>query len=60
MSDGAAAVLVMKRSTAKKLNLPILGIFHSFAVIGVPPSLMGIGPAYAIPLALEKAKLKVN
>jgi acetyl-CoA acyltransferase 1 len=58
MSDGAAAVLVMKRSTAKKLNLPILGIFHSFAVIGVPPSLMGIGPAYAIPLALEKAKLK--
>jgi len=59
VSDGAAAVLAMRRSVAKKLGLPILGVFRSFAVVGVPPSLMGIGPAYAIPAALEKAGLKV-
>lgn len=55
VSDGAAAVLMMKRSTAKKLNMPILGKFLSFAVVGVPPDVMGIGPAFAIPKALEQA-----
>lgn len=58
VSDGAAAVLLMKRKTAQKLNLPILGKFISFATIGVPPEIMGIGPAEAIPKALEKASLK--
>ena len=55
VSDGAAAVLMARRSYAKKHNLPILGTFRSFAVVGVPPSLMGIGPAFAIPEALKKA-----
>jgi acetyl-CoA acyltransferase 1 len=60
VSDGAAAVLVMKRSEAEKRGLPILGKFISTAVVGVPPKVMGIGPAFAIPAALEKAGLAVN
>ncbi|GCB83814.1 hypothetical protein scyTo_0024256, partial [Scyliorhinus torazame] len=55
VSDGAAAVLVARRSTAIELGLPILGVLRSYAVVGVPPDVMGIGPAYAIPAALEKA-----
>lgn len=55
VSDGAAAVLMMKRSTAQKLHQPIIGRFVAASVVGVPPLLMGIGPWKAIPLALEKA-----
>uniref|UniRef100_A0AAV1TI51 acetyl-CoA C-acyltransferase n=1 Tax=Peronospora matthiolae TaxID=2874970 RepID=A0AAV1TI51_9STRA len=57
VSDGAAAVLLVRRSVAKKMGLPILGRFVSYAVAGVPPALMGIGPAVAIPEALQKAGL---
>jgi len=60
VSDGAAAVLVMKRSEAQKRCLPILGRFISYAVAGVPPAIMGVGPAYAIPPALEKAGLSIK
>ncbi|XP_038044484.1 3-ketoacyl-CoA thiolase B, peroxisomal-like [Patiria miniata] len=60
VSDGAAAVLVAKRSTAEAAGLPVLGWLVSFAVVGVPPSVMGIGPAYAIPEALKKAGLSVQ
>jgi len=60
VTDGAALVLMAKRSAAKKLGLPILARFRSFACVGVEPELMGIGPAYAIPAALEKAGLKVG
>jgi len=59
-TDGAAVVLVAKRSYAKKLGLKILGRFVSYAVTGVPPEIMGIGPAFAIPEALKKAGLSVN
>jgi acetyl-CoA acyltransferase 1 len=59
VTDGAAAVLLARRSVAQKLGLPILARFVSHAVAGVPPEIMGIGPAYAIPKALEQAKLKV-
>lgn len=55
VSDGAAAVLLARRSVAKKLGLPILGKFVTASVVGVPPKIMGIGPAFAIPKALEKA-----
>lgn len=55
VSDGAAAVLLAKRSKAMQLGLPILGVLRSFAVVGVPPDVMGIGPAYAIPVAVQKA-----
>ncbi|XP_050996425.1 3-ketoacyl-CoA thiolase B, peroxisomal-like [Acomys russatus] len=60
VSDGAAAVLLARRSKAEELGLPILGILRSYAVVGVPPDIMGIGPAYAIPAALQKAGLTVN
>jgi len=60
VSDGAAAVLVMTRREAKKRGLKVIGKFHSFGVAGVPPSLMGIGPAFAIPVALKNANLTVN
>jgi acetyl-CoA acyltransferase 1 len=55
ITDGAAAVLLMKRKTAQKLGLSILGKFVTSAVVGVPPKVMGIGPAFAIPAALKKA-----
>ena len=60
VSDGAAAVLLMKRSTAQKLGQPILGKFVSASVVGVPPLLMGIGPWKSIPVALEKAGIDKN
>lgn len=55
VSDGAAAVLMGRRSMVEALGLPVLGILRAGAVVGVPPDVMGIGPAYAIPAALEKA-----
>lgn len=55
VSDGAAAVLLMKRSTAEQLGQKILGKYVAASVVGVPPLLMGIGPWKAIPEALKKA-----
>lgn len=55
VSDGAAAVLLMKRSAAERLGQTILGKFVNASVVGVPPLLMGIGPWKAIPVVLEKA-----
>lgn len=60
VSDGASAMLVMKRSKAQKLGLKIMGSLVSYAVKGCDPNIMGIGPAVAIPVALEKAGLKVD
>jgi acetyl-CoA acyltransferase 1 len=60
VSDGASLVLLARRSEAVKMHLPILARLRSFAVVGVDPALMGIGPAYAIPAALDKANLKVE
>jgi acetyl-CoA acyltransferase 1 len=59
-SDGAAAVILARRSFAAKHRLPVLGVFRSFAVVGVPPEVMGIGPAYAIPEALKQAGLTLE
>jgi acetyl-CoA acyltransferase len=58
-SDGAAATLIMERSVAEKLGLPILGVLRSYQVAGVPPEIMGIGPVAAIPKALEKAGISI-
>ncbi|RSH83949.1 3-ketoacyl-CoA thiolase with broad chain length specificity [Saitozyma podzolica] len=55
VSDGAAAVVLARRSVAQKLGLPILGKYVVSAVVGVPPKVMGIGPAFAIPAVLQKA-----
>ncbi|KAJ8782650.1 hypothetical protein J1605_009969 [Eschrichtius robustus] len=60
VSDGAAAILLARRSKAEELGLPILGVLRSYAVVGVPPDIMGVGPAYAIPVALQKAGLTVE
>ncbi|KDP26413.1 hypothetical protein JCGZ_17571 [Jatropha curcas] len=60
VSDGAGAVLLMKRSVALKKGLPILGVFRSFAAVGVDPAVMGVGPAYAIPAAVKAAGLELN
>lgn len=60
VTDGAAAVLLAKRSVAEKHGLPIKGRLLSFGLAGVPPELMGIGPAFAIPKALELTGLSVN
>eukprot|EP00834_Sanchytrium_tribonematis_P005609 NODE_351_length_8976_cov_1.105666.p4 type:complete len:364 gc:universal NODE_351_length_8976_cov_1.105666:568-1659(+) len=60
VSDGAAAVLLMRRSIAKKLGFKPLAKFVASAVVGVPPHLMGIGPAYAIPAAAKKAGISVQ
>lgn len=45
---------------AVKLGCKIYGRILSFAVAGVPPKIMGIGPAFAIPAALNKAGLTIN
>lgn len=59
-SDGAAAVVVMSRSKADELGLKPLAAFRSFAVAGVPPEIMGIGPVAAVPKALKLAGLELN
>lgn len=58
VSDGAAAVLLARRSVAKKLGLPILGKFYTSVVVGVPPRIMGVGPLYAVNKLLEKCGIR--
>ncbi len=55
MSDGAAAVLLVSEKILKQFNLVPLARFCSFAVAGVPPEIMGIGPVAALPKALKSA-----
>ena len=59
-SDGAAAVLMMSRSRAEALGLKPIARFVSFAVGGVGPEVMGIGPVVAIPKALKQAGLTLD
>ena len=59
-SDGAAAAIVMSASKAETLGLKPVARFVSFAVGGVPPEIMGIGPVVAIPKALKLAGLKLE
>ena len=60
MSDGAAVVIVMERSKAEALGLKPLVKMRAFAVGGVPPEVMGIGPIAAIPKALKLAGLTIG
>jgi acetyl-CoA acyltransferase len=60
MSDGAAGVMVTSRAKAEEAGLKPLVKFLSFAVGGVPPELMGIGPITAIPKALKHAGLTLD
>lgn len=59
-SDGAAAVMLMDREKAQSLGYQPLVKFRSFAVAGVPPEIMGIGPVAAVPLALKYAGLELS
>jgi acetyl-CoA acyltransferase len=59
-SDGAAAVLLMRRSVAEAKGLRPLARFVSFAVAGVEPDIMGVGPLKAVPKALTKAGLSIK
>ncbi len=59
-TDGAAATLVMAREEAERQGLTPLATLRSYAVVGVDPEIMGIGPAKAIPAALEKAGLSIS
>jgi acetyl-CoA acyltransferase len=60
MSDGASAAMVMSAEKAHELGLKPLARFVSYAVGGVPPELMGIGPVAAIPKALKLAGLSIK
>src|SRR6202142_3496606 len=59
-SDGASAAIVMSDKKARELGLKPMARFVSFAVGGVPPEIMGIGPVVAIPKALRLAGLKLE
>ena len=60
MSDGAAGVIVMSRAKAEAIGLKPLARFVAYAVGGVPPDLMGIGPVVAVPKALKLAGLPLG
>lgn len=60
MSDGAASVLLASEKALKTHNLTPIAEFKSYAVCGVPPEVMGIGPIKAIPSALKKAGLSLS
>src|SRR3954468_6536649 len=60
MSDGAAAVILMSERALKKYNVVPLARFVGYAVAGVPPEIMGIGPIKAIPKVLAASGVKVQ
>lgn len=60
VTDGAAAVLLMKRSKALELGQPILAKFVGATVAGLPPRIMGIGPSVAVPKLLAQHQLTVD
>jgi len=59
-SDGAAAAVLMSGEKVKELGLKPIARFVTYAVGGVPPGIMGIGPVEAIPKALKRAGLKIE
>ncbi|KAF2800972.1 thiolase [Melanomma pulvis-pyrius CBS 109.77] len=60
VTDGAAAVLLMKRSKAEELGQPIMAKYVGATVAGLPPRIMGIGPSIAIPKLLSKFNLSLD
>ena len=60
LSDGAAAVIVMEREKAERLGLAPLARFVGFAVAGVRPEIMGVGPIKAAPKVLERCRLTLD
>ena len=60
MSDGAAFVVVMSEDRAKEMGLEPLAYVRGWAVAGVPPEIMGIGPAAAVPKLMKRVGLSVD
>ncbi|KAF8598163.1 thiolase [Ceratobasidium sp. AG-I] len=60
ITDGASAILLMTRKKAEELGLPVLAKYVTTSVAGLAPRIMGIGPTYAIPMALEQVGLSIN
>ncbi|MDG2368123.1 MAG: acetyl-CoA C-acyltransferase [Flavobacteriaceae bacterium] len=60
MSDGAAFVLIMSEKMVKELNIEPIAQLVNYAVAGVPPKIMGIGPIKAIPKVLKQADMKID
>ena len=60
MSDGAAFLLIMSEKMVKELNIEPIARLVNYAVAGVPPKIMGIGPVKAIPKVLKQADMKIN
>ncbi|MCY3915451.1 MAG: acetyl-CoA C-acyltransferase [Chloroflexi bacterium] len=60
LSDGAAAVIVMERELAERQGLTPLARFVGFAVAGVRPEIMGVGPIRAVPKALDRCGLTLD
>ena len=60
LTDGAVALLVMDEEKARKMNFQPLGYLRGYAYMGVDPRRMGLGPAYAIPKAMEESRVKWN
>lgn len=60
MSDGASGVIVMSRAKAEQIGLKPMVKFIAFAVGGVPPELMGIGPTVAVPKVLDLAGMELS
>ncbi|HTE04556.1 MAG TPA: acetyl-CoA C-acyltransferase [Planctomycetota bacterium] len=59
-SDGASVLLLLSEERARALGLAPMGTMLSYAVVGVPPGLMGIGPVHAVPAAVARAGLKLE
>jgi len=59
LSDGASACVLVDADLAARRGLPILGLFRGFAVAGLEPDEMGIGPVFAVPRLLERAGLSM-
>ncbi|HEY8498028.1 MAG TPA: acetyl-CoA C-acyltransferase [Limnochordales bacterium] len=60
MSDGAAAVVVMSARRAEALGVQPLAVFRGFAVAGVPPEIMGIGPVEAVPRLMRRTGVRLQ
>ncbi len=60
ITDGSCALLIMEEEKAKQMGYEPLGYIRAYTYVGVDPSRMGLGPAYAIPMVLDKAGLKLK
>jgi len=60
INDGAAAILVAERETAKRMGLAVLGVVGASSAVGVDPAFMGLGPIAATRKVLDRAGLKVS